>query len=86
MVIANELSDMKEYTIILTGGILRRDEYSLIGDMCESNIRQYHVDLAFISASGISLNAGITDYGFGEVNAKKSMIEIAEKIIEVIKP
>lgn len=83
LIIANELADMDDYTVILTGGILRKEEYSLIGEMCETNIGQFHVDLAFISASGISLNAGITDYGFGEVQAKKRMLDIAQKIIVV---
>lgn len=83
MIIANELADMDHYTVILTGGVLRKEEYSLVGDMCETNISQFHVDVAFISASGISLSAGITDYGFGEVQAKKKMIDIAQKVIVV---
>lgn len=83
LVIANELSDMEQYTIILTGGILRRAEMSVTGDMCESNISQFHVDLCLISASGISTNVGITDYGFGEVQAKKKMIEISQKVAVV---
>jgi DeoR/GlpR family transcriptional regulator of sugar metabolism len=81
--IATELADMDDYSILLTGGVLRKEEYSLIGEMCEEGILRYHVDTAFISASGISLNAGITDFGFGEVRAKKKMIEIAQKVIVV---
>lgn len=81
--IASELTDAENFTVILTGGILHHSERSLVGDTCNSHIRQYHVNTCFISASGISLNSGITDVGFGEVGAKKQMIDIAQKVIVV---
>jgi DeoR family transcriptional regulator, fructose operon transcriptional repressor len=79
--IINELTDMEGYTIIVPGGILRRDELSFIGAMAEENIGNFHVDTAFISISGISLREGLTDYGFGEVSIKKKMMKIAQENI-----
>lgn len=79
--IINELSDMDNYTIIVPGGILRKDELSLIGDMAEDNVGNFHVDTAFISMSGISLREGLTDYGFGEVSMKKKMMKAAQEVI-----
>ena len=79
--IINELLDMENYTIILPGGILRKDEMSLIGDMAEENLDSFHVDTAFISMSGISLREGLTDYDFGEVSMKKKMMKIAQEIV-----
>lgn len=78
--IINELADT-DYTIIVTGGIFRKDELSFIGDMAEGNICNFHVDAAFISMSGISLREGFTDYGFGEVSIKKKMMKIAQETI-----
>ena len=81
--IVSELTDAENFTVILTGGILHHSEHSLTGDTCLNHIRQYHVNTCFISASGISLNSGITDVGFGEVAAKKEMIDVAQKVIVV---
>lgn len=82
--IINELADIENYTIIIPGGILRYEEYSIIGELAESNIGNFHVDTAFISMSGISLREGFTDYGFGEVSLKKKMMKIAQENIVVV--
>lgn len=76
------LSGMDEYTIILAGGVFRNNEYSLFGDMTEENLGQFRVDSAFLSVSGISLEEGITDLRFDELQTQKKMLEIsANKII-----
>lgn len=79
--IINEIADKEGYTVIVPGGILRREELSFIGNMAEDNIGNFHVDTAFISMSGISLREGLTDYGFGEVSIKKRMMKIAQETI-----
>ena len=79
--IINEVADMDNYTVIIPGGILRNVEMSLVGDMAEENLSNFHVDTAFISMSGISLREGLTDYGFGEVSLKKKMMKIAQETI-----
>lgn len=79
--IATELSGMDNYTIILAGGVIRNQELCIIGDMAEEFIERFHIDIAFLSMSGISLNSGLTDYGIGEVQVKKKMMEVAQKKI-----
>ena len=81
LVIANELSSMPKYTIIVAGGVLKTEEFSLYGQNTENEIGQYHVDTSFISVSGISLKAGITDYILDSVSVQKKMIEISDKVI-----
>lgn len=81
MIIAKELSDMDDYTIILTGGVLRKDEFSLSGYMTERLIEEFHIDVAFLTVGGISIEAGITDYDMNEVQVKKKMIKSAEQVI-----
>lgn len=81
MIIASELSDMPEYTIIFAGGILRNQELCTIGDFAEDFITQFHIDTFFMSISGISLSKGLTDYGVGEVQVKKKLMEIAQNKI-----
>jgi DeoR/GlpR family transcriptional regulator of sugar metabolism len=83
LAIATELSDAKSFEIIIPGGRLLGDQLAVVGDMCLANMRQYNVDLYFISANGISLENGITDFGIVEVEAKKVMAEIARRRILV---
>lgn len=79
--IAAELSDMDKYTVILTGGVMRNEELCIVGDLAEEFISKFHIDTAFMSMSGISLNCGLTDYGMGEVEVKKKMMEVAQRTI-----
>lgn len=81
--IAEELSDMDEYTIFLIGGILKSEERCIIGSMAEKFIEQFHIDITFASCSGISFSAGITDYGIGELEVKKKMMEYSQQVIVV---
>jgi len=78
MTIAHELSDMQDYTIIFAGGIMRNRELCTVGEFTENFISQFHIDTFFMSISGISLTKGLTDYGAGELQVKKKMIEISQ--------
>ncbi len=79
--ILNILSEQPDFTLIVPGGIFRREEGSFVGDMTEEFLSRFHVDTAFISTSGISLREGITDFGFGEVAAKRAMMRIAQDAV-----
>jgi DeoR family glycerol-3-phosphate regulon repressor len=81
--IAEELSDMENYTIFLVGGVLKKEERCLIGSMAEKFIEQFHIDITFVSCSGISFSSGITDYGIGELEVKKKMMEYSQQSIVV---
>lgn len=81
LMIANELSDMSKYTIILTGGLLKHDELSFVGSMAQENLKGFNVDIAFISASGVSLKEGITDCQFDELQIQRNMINISQQVI-----
>lgn len=81
--IATELSEKQNYTIILAGGVLRNQELCVVGNMAEEFISRFNIDVFFMSASGISLSSGITDYGIGEVNIKKRMLKNAQKTFVV---
>lgn len=81
MIIANELSSMPKYTTIVTGGILKAEEYSLFGPLTQSTISQFHIDTAFISVTGISLKDGLTDYVLEGIEIQKKMIEVSDEVI-----
>ncbi|WP_026674999.1 DeoR/GlpR family DNA-binding transcription regulator [Alkalihalobacterium bogoriense] len=77
--IANILAEMPNYTIILPGGVLRNQELCIVGEMAEAFVSQFHIDTFFMSMSGISLSAGLTDYGIGEVQMKSKMLQASQK-------
>ncbi|ULL18007.1 DeoR/GlpR transcriptional regulator [Paenibacillus sp. H1-7] len=79
--IANELVEMPHYTIILTGGVVRNEERGTVGEWAEAFVSQFHADLFFMSASGVSLEEGITDFGIGELQIKKLMHKNARRTI-----
>ncbi|MDT8719062.1 DeoR/GlpR transcriptional regulator [Clostridium sp. 19966] len=83
LTVAEELSDMEEYTIILIGGVMKKEERCILGAMAEKFVEQFHIDITFASCSGISLSSGITDYGIGEVEIKKKMMLCAQQTIFV---
>lgn len=82
--IAQELSDKKEFKIILTGGIFSHEERAFFGACAESIIDNFIIDKAFIGISGISLENGITDISLSEANVQKKIIENSKELYILI--
>lgn len=84
--IANKVVDQLSLDIdarlILTGGIIRPRELSMIGPIAEMVYEDLHVDKAFIGIGGISLEDGLTEYNIEDTQIKKVLIRSArEKIV-----
>jgi DeoR family transcriptional regulator, fructose operon transcriptional repressor len=75
LIIANELAENPYFNIIMPGGILRNEEKCIVGHFAEEFFKGFHIDQFFMSISGISLTAGLTDYGIGEFQVKMKMLE-----------
>lgn len=68
--------------LIITGGIVRPRELSMIGSIPEDVYRNFHTDKAFIGIGGISLENGLTEYNIEDSQIKKILLQNAsEKII-----
>lgn len=74
------LSECPGYTVILTGGILNKNEYTLV-DNITPLMEHLHIDTYFMSVSGIDPVVGCTDLGFSEVNIQNWMRRAAAKTI-----
>lgn len=81
LMIANELSDVEGFTIILIGGVLNNKEYAFYSEFTENILSNFVIDTAFISVSGVSLNRGITDYLINEVKIQKKIMEVSQEVI-----
>lgn len=66
-----------EIEVLLIGGKLRRSEQSIMTYDFLFNFDQLTIHKAFICASGVSLEKGVSDYSLEEATTRKKMIEIA---------
>lgn len=77
LVIATILSENPDFSIFLPSGKLINSELCIVGASCISYINQFHIDTFFMSVSGISLEKGLMDYGYGEFEVKMAMYQNA---------
>ena len=76
----NELSNTS-FDIYVLGGKLDTDEKNMYGDMTLMAINNIYADKAFISAGGITLDFGISDYGTEDFAVREKMIKHSDKTI-----
>ena len=79
--IANELVDSPNIRLILTGGMVRQQELSLVGYIAERTYEEFRVDKAFVGVGGIHVEAGLTEYNLEDAQVKKSLIANADQVI-----
>jgi DeoR/GlpR family transcriptional regulator of sugar metabolism len=69
--------------LIVTGGIVRPRELSMIGAIPQHTYESLHVDKAFIGTAGISLQDGLTEYSIEDAQIKQILIRNARERIAV---
>lgn len=70
-------------TPILVGGIINDTTFCTAGFHAEEFLRQFHVNTAFISAGGVTVE-GVMNTNAFEVRIKQSMIQAADKVVLVV--
>lgn len=76
-----ELADKTDWTVLSTGGLLKKGALSLMGSSAEKMVNSYHVDAAICSCKGIDMSVGITDSNENDSLIKQAMYHSAEKRI-----
>lgn len=80
--VVEELSSCEHITIICLGGKLKSRNMSFVGHITEETIRaNYKANKVFFSCKGLSEGKGLTEQSDSEAEAKRAMIEMAEKCI-----
>ncbi|HZK28361.1 MAG TPA: DeoR/GlpR family DNA-binding transcription regulator [Thermoclostridium sp.] len=82
--IAMELTKKEKITIYQTGGQLNHNSLSSTGPTATSILDIINIDIAFLAASGFSLENGFTVSNFFECELKKAVIKKAKKIIMLV--
>jgi DeoR/GlpR family transcriptional regulator of sugar metabolism len=78
--VARLLAQNTTNTVILLGGILNPDGSSVTGLFSEEVIHDLHVEKAFVSCSGFSIERGLTEVHLEEAQLKRKAIESARQV------
>jgi DeoR/GlpR family transcriptional regulator of sugar metabolism len=79
--IANVLATYEQITVIVTGGLLRHTELSMIGHFTEQALRELRADKAVMSIRALSPAAGLTnEYGL-ETMIDRTIIGMSPQVI-----
>lgn len=81
LTIATELASAEGITIVITGGMMRSSELSLVGHITDQALREVRVDKIFIGIPAISLESGLTNDYLPEVMTDRTIIEMAPELI-----
>jgi DeoR/GlpR family transcriptional regulator of sugar metabolism len=82
--VARLLAQNPSNTVILIGGILSQDGSSVTGLFSEAIIQDLHIQKAFVSSSGFSLERGMTEVHLEEAQLKRKVIEASQEVIAMI--
>lgn len=81
--IASQHSLVSDIHLIVSGGIVRPREMSMIGHHPERLYRELHVDKAFVAVGGLSTEHGLTTYNLDEALVTRAMIATADQVVVV---
>lgn len=81
--IAEELSDVDNIEMIMTGGTLRGNTGAMVGYLTENMLKNFRADIAFIDANGITLKDGATTPNDVEAMTKRAIISSSHKVYVV---
>lgn len=80
--IAAELSGTS-VEVILTGGTLRKNSFSLVGPIAEETLHRLHADLLFLGVDGFDVHYGLSTPNLLEAKVNRVMVEIAKRKVAV---
>jgi DeoR/GlpR family transcriptional regulator of sugar metabolism len=81
---ARALAQNPTNNVILLGGTLNLDGSAISGTLSEQFIQNLHIQTAFLSASGFTPAAGLTEVHVDEAQLKMRMIQAADRVIALV--
>jgi DeoR/GlpR family transcriptional regulator of sugar metabolism len=83
LTVANELALAEGVTVVVTGGVMRVSELSLVGHLAEAAARELRANKVIVGIRAISLAEGLTNDYLPEVMTDRAIIHMAEELIVV---
>lgn len=80
--VAMQLVGVRGIQVILLGGVLREDSFSIVGHFAEEMLEEFSADKLFLAAAGCDLDFGASNSNLEESRVNQAMVRIArEKIL-----
>lgn len=83
MQIAMDLAGKNGVSVMLTGGTIRSESYSLVGPDAEKMISNYFFDKLFLGVDGLDILHGLTTPNPMEAQLNRIMVDRAQEVIAV---
>lgn len=80
--IAAELTGTN-FEVILTGGILRKNSFSLVGPLAEDMLAEMHADVLFLGVDGFDAEIGLTTPNLLESRVNRAMVQASTRVVAV---
>ncbi len=77
----NEFENLPNANVISTGGLFYRYTNSFIGVSAVNMLSNYHINKAFMAATGITIETGATNNSFHEAEMKKAVVKQCKNIV-----
>lgn len=69
--------------VILTGGSLRKNSFSLVGPIAEETLRRLNADILFLGVDGFDVHYGLSTPNLLEAKVNRAMMEVARVTVAV---
>jgi DeoR family transcriptional regulator of aga operon len=69
--------------VILSGGTLRKNSFSLVGPIAEDTLRRLSADILFLGVDGFDVHFGLSTPNLLEAKVNRVMVEVARKTVAV---
>jgi DeoR/GlpR family transcriptional regulator of sugar metabolism len=84
LAVAQDMLDAPGVTVVMVGGILRRDTASMVGTDGLEMLRKFNIQKGFFGAHGISLAEGLTDVSADEAEVKRPLVAMCRQVVAVL--
>lgn len=81
LMVVNRLSQYSDIAIIVLGGLLRRQEMSLLGHLTIAGLDEFGIDQVFSGAFGIDPEIGVTGTNLSETQTDRSLASSARELV-----
>ena len=81
--VVNQLAGKQNITVIVTGGLFRHSELSLIGHIAEQALKELRADKVIMGMRAISIEEGLTNDYLPETMTDRTIIQFTPEVILV---
>ena len=82
--VARELAQNTSNNVILIGGVVNNNSSSVTGLLSERIIEDLHINKAFLSCSGFTIESGMTEVHLAEAQLKRKIIASTDHLYALI--